>query len=251
MFCKVCYNRIGGKLMELQQILSLTRKCIDKYNLIKENDKIAVACSGGKDSITLAVALNSLKRFYPKKFEIIAISVDLGFNNVNYDELKNFFKNNDIEFHIIKTDIGEIVFKERNESNPCSLCSKMRKGALNPYAKELGCNKVALGHNKDDLIETFMMSFIYEGRINTFKPITYLDRTDITVIRPLLFIDECDIIGFSKNYPLPVIKSKCPADGNTKREYAKLLMKNIDYENKGAKKSLFNACLQYLDNDIK
>lgn len=233
--------------MTLQQILSLTRKCIDKYNLIENGDKIAVACSGGKDSITLAVALNALKRFYTRKFDIEVVSVDLGFNNVLYDDLESFFNKLYIPFHIIKTDIADIVFNERKESNPCSLCSKMRKGALNPYAKELGCNKVAIGHNKDDLIETLLMSLIYEGRLNTLMPKTYLDRTDITVIRPLLFIDECDVIGFANSYSLPVIKSKCPANGNTKREYAKNLMKSLDYENKGAKKSLFNACTELID----
>ena len=237
--------------MNLQQVLSLTRKCIDKYNLIVDGDVIAVSCSGGKDSITLAVALNAIKRFYTHHFDIKVVSIDLGFNNVKYEDLERFFDELDIEFHIVKTDIGDIVFKIRNESNPCALCSKMRKGAINPYAKKLGCNKIALGHNKDDLIETMLMSLIYEGRINTFKPISYLDRTDITVIRPLLFIDECDVQGFANSYPLPVIKSKCPADGNTKREYAKNLMMKLDYENKGAKKSLFNACLQYLDKEIK
>lgn len=237
--------------MDLQQILSLTRKCVDKYNLISNNDNIAIACSGGKDSITLAVALNALKRFYSHYFDIKVVACDLGFNNVKFDDLERFFSALDIEFHVVNTDIADIVFKMRNETNPCSLCSKLRKGAMYPYIKQLGCNKVAIGHNKDDLIETLLMSQIYEGRINTLKPLTYLDRTDITVIRPLLFIDECDILGFANSYPLPVIKSKCPADGNTKREYAKQLMKKLNYENKGAKKSLFNACLQYLDNEIK
>ncbi len=237
--------------MDLQKILSLTRKCIDKYNLIENNDIIAISCSGGKDSLTLAVALNALKRFYPLHFDIKVVSIDLGFNNVNFDDLKRFFDSLNIEFHIVKTDIAEIVFKIRNESNPCALCSKMRKGAINPFAKSLNCNKIALGHNKDDLIETMLMSLIYEGRINTFMPISYLDRTEITVIRPLLLIDEIDIKGFANTYPLPVLKSKCPADGNTKREYAKNLMNKLDIENKGAKKSLFNACLQYIDNRIK
>ena len=237
--------------MDLQKILSLTRKCIDKYNLIENNDIIAISCSGGKDSLTLAVALNALKRFYPLHFDIKVVSIDLGFNNVNFDDLKRFFDSLNIEFHIVKTDIAEIVFKIRNESNPCALCSKMRKGAINPFAKSLNCNKIALGHNKDDLIETMLMSLIYEGRINTFMPISYLDRTEITVIRPLLLIDEIDIKGFANTYPLPVLKSKCPADDNTKREYAKNLMNKLDIENKGAKKSLFNACLQYIDNRIK
>ncbi|MBP3200485.1 MAG: tRNA 2-thiocytidine(32) synthetase TtcA [Lachnospiraceae bacterium] len=236
--------------MDLQQILSLTRKCIDKYNLIENGDKIAVSCSGGKDSLTLAVALNALKRFYPHQFDIKVVSVDPGFKNINFDDLERFFNELNIEFHVIKTDIAEIVFNIRKESNPCALCSKMRKGAINPYIKSIGCNKIALGHNKDDLIETMLMSLIYEGRINTFKPMSYLDRTDVTVIRPLLFIDEIDIKGFANAYPLPVIKSPCPADGNTKREYAKKLMLNLDKENKGAKKSLFNACLMYLDKKI-
>ena len=234
--------------MELQQILSLTRKCIDKYKLIDENDSIAVSCSGGKDSLTLAVALNALKRFYPLHFDVKVVSVDPGFKNMDFDGLKAFFDKEGLEFHVIKTNIAEIVFDIRNESNPCALCSKMRKGAINPYVKSIGCNKIALGHNKDDLIETMLMSLIYEGRINTFKPKSYLDRTDVTAIRPILFIDECDVKGFANKYPLPVLKSKCPADGNTKREYAKELMLKLDRENIGAKKSLFNACLQYLDN---
>ena len=236
--------------MNLQQILSLTRKCIDKYNLIDNNDLIAVSCSGGKDSLALAVALNALKRFYPLDFDIKVVSVDPGFKNIKFDDLKRFFDKLGLEFYVITTDIAEIVFNIRKESNPCALCSKMRKGAINPFVKSLGCNKIALGHNKDDLIETMLMSLIYEGRINTFKPISYLDRTDVTVIRPLLFIDEIDIKGFANTYPLPVIKSPCPADGNTKREYAKNLMFQLDRENKGAKKSLFNACLQYLDKSI-
>lgn len=235
--------------MDLQQILSLTRKCVDKYNLINDNDVIAVACSGGKDSLTLAVALNELKRFYPSHYTVKAVSVDLGFKNVNYDELERFFNANNIEFHVLKTDIASIVFDIRDETNPCSLCSKLRKGALYPYLKELNCNKVAIGHNKDDLIETMLMAEIYEGRIKTFMPKTYLDRTDITTIRPLIFIDEHEIQGFANSYPLPVIKSKCPADGNTKREYCKNLMKRLEKENKGAIKALFNAALQIIDRE--
>lgn len=235
--------------MTLQKLLSLTRKCVDKYNLIENGDKIAVACSGGKDSISLGVVLNALKRFYSANFNLIVVSCDMGFKNVKFDDLERFFDNLGIEFHILKTDIADIIFNERKESNPCSLCSKMRKGALYPYLKELGANKVALGHNKDDMIETMLMSELYEGRINTLKPKTYLDRTDITVIRPLLYVDEKDIVGFANSYPLPVIKSKCPADGNTKREYAKNLMKQLINENIGAKESLFNTCLSIIDKN--
>lgn len=235
--------------MDIQQIQSLMRKCIEKYNLINENDKIAIASSGGKDSLTLSMALNALKRYFPLKFDLIAITIDLGFKNVNFDQMKRFYDNLGIELYIKKTEIADIVFDIRKEENPCSLCSKLRKGAINPYAKSLGCNKIALGHNKDDLIETSLLELIYEGKFSTFKPITYLDRTDITIIRPMLYIDECDIVGFANKNDLPIIKSKCPADGNTKREYTKNLMLRLDNENKGAKRSLFNACINFIDNN--
>ena len=234
--------------MNLQQLLSKTRKCIDDFKLIDDGDSVAIALSGGKDSISLCLALKSLQIFYPKKFKIAAFCIDMGFNNIDFTQLINFFKFNDIEIHIEKTDISKIIFDIRKETNPCSLCSKLRKGILYPLVKSKGFNKIALGHNKDDLIETFIMSFIYEGRINTFKPITYLDRTDITVIRPLLYIDEEDIIGFIHKQNIPIVKSPCPVDGITKREYAKNLMHQLNYENHGAKKSMFNACINLFKN---
>lgn len=236
--------------MDIQEIQSKIRKCIEKYNLIDDGDCIAISVSGGKDSLTLSIALNELKRYFPKKFDIIPIVVDMGFGNVLFDDLKRFYDNLGLELHIINTEISDIVFKLRQEKNPCSLCSKMRKGAINPYAKGLGCNKIALGHNKDDLIETSLMEQIYEGKYDVFMPKSYLDKTDITVIRPMLFIDECDIQGFANANNLPILKSKCPADGNTKREYAKNLMLKLDQENKGAKRSLFNACITYIDKKL-
>lgn len=232
--------------MEFQQLLSKTRKCIDEFNLIDDGDKIAVALSGGKDSISLSLALKALQRFYPKKFTISAFCIDMGFDNVDFSNLLDFFNKNEIEIFIEKTDISKIIFDIRQESNPCSLCSKLRKGILYPLVKSKGFNKVALGHNKDDLIETLLMSLIYEGRINTFKAKSYLDRTDITIIRPLLYIDEIDIKSFVKNQKIPVLKSPCPVDGKTKREYIKNLIFNLDYENKGAKKSMFNACIDLI-----
>lgn len=235
--------------MDFQQIQSLTRKCIEKYGLIEENDHIAISVSGGKDSLTLSMALNALKRYFKPNFTITAIVCNMGFDNVNFDGLKRFYDDLGIELHIIDTEISDIVFDIRKESNPCSLCSKMRKGAINPYAKSIGCNKVALGHNKDDLIETALLELIYEGKFSTFKPKAYLDKTDITVIRPMIMIDECDIQGFANNMKLPILKSKCPVDGNTKREYAKNLMLKLDSENKGAKRSLYNACLEFIDKN--
>ena len=216
--------------MKLQQVMSLTRKAIDDYHMIDEGDKIAVGISGGKDSLTLLHALNGLKRFYPNKFELVAITVDLGFKNIDFARIKAMVEEMGLSYHIVSTDISQIIFEDRKESNPCSLCAKMRKGALNQLAKELGCNKIAYAHHKDDVVETMLMSFIYEGRIHTFSPITYLDRMDLTVIRPLIYMNESDVIGFVNKMELPVLKSACPVDGYTKREYVKELLKSINNE---------------------
>ena len=227
--------------MKLQKLLSLTRQAIDTYGMIEENDKIAVGISGGKDSLTLLYALSHLRRFYSRKFDVVAVTVDLGFNNLDLEEIREFCKKLDVEYHIIKTQIAEIVFQVREESNPCSLCAKMRKGALNDAVKELGCNKVAYAHHKDDLLESMMMSFLFEGRIHTFAPVTYLDRSKLTVIRPLLFLDEGDVKGFVKEYQLPVVKSPCPVDGSTKREDMKNLIKEINYKYPGSKTRMLHA----------
>lgn len=227
--------------MKLQQVLSYVRRAIDDYDMIQDGDKIAVGISGGKDSLTLLYALNSLKIFYPKKFEIHAVTVDLGFNNLNLDAIKDLCKEFEIEYTIVKTDIANIIFEERKETNPCSLCAKMRKGALNDAIKAAGCNKVAYAHHKDDVVETMLMSLIYEGRFHTFSPVTYLDRTEITVIRPLIYMTEADVIGFVNKNNVPVVKSPCPADGYTKREYVKELLRDINKETPGVKSRMFTA----------
>lgn len=229
--------------MKLQKLLSLTRQAIDAYGMIEENDKIAVGISGGKDSLTLLYALSCLRKFYPKKFDIIAVTVDLGFNNLNLDAVKEFCQKLEVDYHIIQTQIAEVVFEARKESNPCSLCAKMRKGALNDAIKQLGCNKVAYAHHKDDLLESMMMSFLFEGRIHTFSPVTYLDRTGLTVIRPLLFLYEGDVKGFVKEYQLPVVKSPCPVDGSTKREDVKRLIGDINHQYPGAKARMIRAVI--------
>ncbi len=227
--------------MKLQQVLSLTRKAVDDYHMISTNDKIAIGISGGKDSLTLLYALHGLQRFYPVPFNICAVTVDLGFENLNLDKIKELCASLNIDYHIVKTDIGKIIFDDRKETNPCSLCAKMRKGALNNAMKETGCNKVAYAHHKDDVVETMMMSLIYEGRFHTFRPVTYLDRTNITVIRPLIYMSEADIIGFVNKQALPVVKSPCPADGHTKREYIKNLLRSINLETPGVKERMFTA----------
>lgn len=229
--------------MKLQQLLSFTRKAVDEYQMIQEGDHIAVGISGGKDSLTLLYALHGLKRFYPNKFELSAVTVDLGYENFNLSQIQQLCKELEIPYKIVKTDIAHILFEERKESNPCSLCAKMRKGALNDAVKEMGCNKVAYAHHKDDIIETMLLSLIFEGRFYSFSPKTYLDRMDLTVIRPIMFVDEADVIGFQNKYNLPIAKSKCPIDGYTKRQYAKELVKQLNKEHPGAKNRMFTAIL--------
>lgn len=229
--------------MKLQQLLSFTRKAVDEYQMIQEGDHIAVGISGGKDSLTLLYALHGLKRFYPNKFELSAITVDLGYEHFDLSPIQQLCKELEIPYKIVKTDIAHILFEERKESNPCSLCAKMRKGALNDAVKEMDCNKVAYAHHKDDIIETMLLSLIFEGRFHSFSPKTYLDRMDLTVIRPIMFVDEADVIGFKNKYNLPVVKSKCPIDGYTKRQYAKELVKQLNTEHPGAKNRMFTAIL--------
>lgn len=228
-------------IMKLQQVLSLVRKACEDYHMIEENDRIAVGISGGKDSLTLLNAMAFLRRFYPKKFELYAITVDLGFDNLKLDEIECFCKKLDVPYYIVKTDIAEVVFDTRNESNPCSLCAKMRKGALNTKAKDLGINKIAYAHHKDDVVDTMMMSLIYEGRFHTFSPVTYLDKMDLTVIRPLIYMLEKDVKGFVRKENIPVVKSPCPVDGATKREYVNRLLSSINSDAPGVKERMFTA----------
>lgn len=226
--------------MNLQKLLSYTRRAVDDYHMIDPGDRIAVGISGGKDSLTLLYALHGLKRFYPNPFFIEAITVSV-FKEMNLDPVKRLCAEMDVPYTVVDTEIGDIVFRERKEENPCSLCAKMRKGAFNEKAKALGCNKVAYAHHKDDIVETMLMSLIYEGRFHSFSPYTYLDRMDLTVIRPLLYVPEADIVGFKNKYDLPVCKNPCPADGHTRREYVKELLRRITSENPGAKERMFTA----------
>ena len=229
--------------MKLQQLLSYTRKAVDEYQMIETGDKIAVGISGGKDSLTLLYALHGLKRFYPRPFTIEAITVDLGHPGFHLDRIADLCRTLEVPYTVVHTDIARIIFDERKETNPCSLCAKMRKGALNEAIKKAGCNKVAYAHHKDDIIETMLMSLIYEGRFHSFSPKTYLDRMDLTVIRPLMFVDEMDVRGFQKLYLLPVEKSACPADGHTKREYVKNLIRQLTAENPGVRERMFAAVI--------
>ncbi|MFP4456378.1 MAG: tRNA 2-thiocytidine biosynthesis TtcA family protein [Clostridia bacterium] len=207
------------------------KRAIGDFDMIDDGERIAIGISGGKDSLTCLFALKTLLATLPVKYELIAIAVDLGWNYVesnkySYDEIRQYCTDNDIKFIVEKTQISEIVFKHREESNPCSLCSKMRNGALINRAVREGCNKIALGHHLDDVIETALMSMFFSGKIDAFMPKAYLDRMKVTYIRPLVYMREKDIISIAKSYNLPVINiNLCPADGNTKRQYVKNLIK--------------------------
>ena len=186
--------------MKLQRLLSLLRQAIDQYQMIENGDHIAIGISGGKDSLTLLYGLSQLQKFYPKHFTLSAITVDMGLDTMNLEPIKALCADFNVPYEIISTEIGKILFEARKESNPCALCAKMRKGALNQKALELGCNKIAYAHHKDDLIETALMSLLYEGRFYAFPPVTHLDRTDLTVIRPLMLVSEADVKGFRNKY---------------------------------------------------
>ena len=229
--------------MKLQQLMSQTRRAIDDYGMIHTGDKIAIGISGGKDSLTLLYALHGLQRFYPEKFDLEAITVDLGNPDFDLSHIRHLCETMQIPYTVVKTEIAQIVFEERKEKNPCSLCAKMRKGALNDAVKKLGCNKIAYAHHKDDIVETMMMSLIYEGHFYSFPPITHLDRTNLTVIRPLMYVSEADVKGFCRKYQLPVVKSPCPADGYTNRQYVKDLLRKLNLENPGVKERMFSAII--------
>lgn len=225
----------------MKKILSMFCKVCQEYNLIENGDKIAVGLSGGKDSLALLVALNEYKKYFFPDFEIIAIAIDLTNGKNDYSQLINFCKNLKINLEIVPSNVFEIVFDIRKEKNPCSLCANLRRGLLNSKAKELGCNKVALGHHRDDLIETFLLSLFFEGRLSTFKPKTYLSKVDITVIRPLLYVEENEILKISKD--LPIITNICPADKHTQREKAKNLLKMLEKTYPSCKEKLFNSII--------
>lgn len=229
--------------MELQRLYSYTRRALDDYEMIQEHDTVAVGISGGKDSLTLLCSLAGLRHFYPVPFELIAITVDLGYE-LGTDEIAALCQKLDVPYQVIHTQIRDIVWNEQNQKNPCSICAKLRKGALNDAAMSLGCNKIAYGHHREDMIETMLLSLLFEGRFHTFSPVTHLERTGLTVIRPLMYVPESEVIGFQHKYNLPVLHNPCPADGHTKRKYVKELLRQINRDNPGIKDRMFTAILK-------
>lgn len=232
----------------MRKILSGMTKAIKNYSMIEKGDKVAVGLSGGKDSLALLTALKAFQKFEGEDFELIAITIDQTSGKENFDGLKNFCKSLEVPLYIEKTDIFDVVFNVRKEKNPCSLCAKMRRGTLNSTAKKLGCNKVALAHHCDDLMETFFLSLIYEARLSTFSPVTYLSNVDITAIRPLIYVDEKDIISATEKKP--ILKNICPANHKTKREEIKKLLNNLDINFLNAKKQIKNAILNPERNNL-
>ena len=234
--------------MNLQKLLSYTRQAINDYNMINEGDKIAVGVSGGKDSLCLLTALAEMRRFYPYKYDIEAVTVSLGFDNQDYSGLQRFCRKLGVRYTIVNTQIGQIVFNERKEGNPCSLCAKMRKGALNNAAEELGCNKIALGHNKNDVIETFLMSLIFEGRISCFSPVSFLERKKLYSIRPLIYVTEYESKSYADSLGNITVKNPCPADGATKRQEIRELLRTLNKTYPNLNQRIFGAVTRALDD---
>ena len=225
----------------MQRMLSYIRKAVDDYNMIDDGDKIAVGLSGGKDSITLLMGLKALQRFYSKKFQVVAITINPGFDDFNGSFLKDFCENIGVQYVEEETQIKQIVFDERKEKNPCSLCANLRRGILNSVAIREGCNKIALGHNEDDVLETFFLNLLYGGNINTFAPTSYMDRSKITLIRPLIYAPEKSIKTFVKKNNIKVMNKCCPMDGYSKREDMKNLIYELQKDIPNLKANLFGA----------
>ena len=225
----------------MQKILGYLRKAIENYNMIEEGDKIAVALSGGKDSITLLMGLKALQRFYPKHFDLIAISVNPGFEFFNSTFLENICNKIGVEFIQAESHIKEIVFDIRKEKSPCSLCANLRRGILNSTAIEHGCNKLALGHNEDDVLETFFLNILYAGNISTFAPVSYMDRSKVTLIRPLIYAPEKEIRKFIKRENITVMQKNCPMDGVSKREDMKELLYKLSLKIPNVRANLMGA----------
>ena len=228
----------------MQRLMGLVRRCVDDYKMIEDGDRIGVGVSGGKDSLALLVFLAELRKYHAKPFTLEAITIDMGLG-MDYSGIEELCKTLDVPFILVKTEIGPIIFDYRKEKNPCSMCAKMRRGALNQALLDRGLNKLALGHHYDDAVETFMMSLLYEGRISCFQPVTNLDRTGIIQIRPMLYIHEQSIDNFVKRQQLPVLENRCPVDKQTKREEIKKLVYDLSATYPDLKDRIFGAMQRF------
>ena len=228
----------------MQKLMGLVRRCVDDYDMIRQGDKIAVGVSGGKDSLVLLVLLAGLKQYFDKSYELEAITIDMGLG-MDYSGIQALCDRLEVPYTIVKTEIAPIIFDYRKEKNPCSMCSKMRRGALNQAILDRGFNKLALGHHYDDAVETFLMSLIFEGRISCFQPVTNLDRTGVIQIRPMLYLHEKTVDSFAKRMELPVLENRCPVDKHTKREEVKALIFSLSQTYPDLKERIFGAMQRY------
>lgn len=224
----------------MQKMMGFVRRCCEDYRMIEANDKIAVGVSGGKDSVALLVLLAAMREYYPQPYELTAVSIDMGFG-MDFSPLADLCEKWEVPYTVVKTEIAKIVFDYRQEKNPCSMCAKMRRGALNQALLAQGFSKIALGHHRDDAVETFLMSLIFEGRLSCFQPVTYLDRTGVTQIRPLLYLSEKTIENFVEREGLPVVHNRCPADKRTKRQEIKELIATLQASYPDLKDRVFGA----------
>lgn len=227
----------------MQKLLSYMRSACQQYEMIKDDDRIAVGVSGGKDSVALLAAMADLKRFYPAKFDLVAITLDprFGGEDGDYSSIEEFCRKIGVEYHIKRTQLAEVIFDIRKESNPCSLCARMRRGALHDAAKDFGCNKIALGHHLDDVAETFIMNLFNGGTLDCFMPVTYLSRKDIYMIRPMIFARESDCARVVRKGELPTVKSRCPADGTTERQEVKEFLNSLEKKYGNVREKILGA----------
>ena len=229
----------------LNDFTGTVRRAVDDYDMILEGDRVAVGVSGGKDSMLLLLALSHLRRFYPRHFELEAVTVELGFEGMDFTPVKELCEKLEVPYTCLRTDIKEVVFDVRREDNPCSLCAKMRRGAINDLIRQRGVNKLALGHHFDDAVETYLMSLLFEGRISCFRPVTYLDRSGVTQIRPLIYAGEQKIANLAEALHVPVVENPCPQDKSSKRYEIKQLLKTMSAEYPDMKSKIFGAMQRY------
>lgn len=225
----------------MQRMVGLVRRCVDDYHMIEPGETVAVGVSGGKDSLTLLTLLAELRRYHPTGFRLEAFTVDMGLDGMDFSPISGYCSRLDVPFHLLKTEIGPILFQYRKEKNPCALCAKMRRGALHDAMAERGISKIALGHHYDDAVETFLMSLVYEGRIGCFEPVTYLDRTGVTQIRPMLYVGEKSIENLARREQLPVVHNTCPMDKHSKRQEVKELIRELSKTYPDLKTKIFGA----------
>ncbi|MGE4483926.1 MAG: ATP-binding protein [Oscillospiraceae bacterium] len=225
----------------MEKYTGLVRRCIEDYSMIEDGDTVAVGVSGGKDSLSLLCAMANLRRYYPKKFELCAVTINMGFEGMDFSRVAELCRRLDVPYILREREFKKVIFDDRREKNPCALCAKMRRGALHEIMTENGIKKIALAHHYDDAVETFLLSLFYEGRISCFQPVTYMSRTDITQIRPMLYVGENTVRSLAERYRLPVVKNLCPMDGNSRREEVKTLIKTLSVQYPDLKSKIFGA----------